>query len=113
MSKAAGRLEPKSELLLVASIAIHELVGPVLFRRGLARAGELDVHPVRPLMVVSNREPYLHSRGEDGCISVKSATGGVAVALDALMRERGGVWIAHGAGPAGARAGATRGKRVA
>ena len=88
------------QLLLVASIAIHELVGPVLFRRGLAQAGELDVHPVRPLMVVSNREPYLHSRNEDGRISVKAATGGVAVALDALMRERGGVWIAHGAGPA-------------
>jgi trehalose 6-phosphate synthase len=31
---------------------------------------------------------------------VKAATGGVAVALDALMRERGGVWIAHGAGSA-------------
>ena len=30
----------------------------------------------------------------------KPATGGVAVALDALMRERGGVWIAHGAGDA-------------
>lgn len=26
--------------------------------------------------------------------------GGVAVALDALMRERGGVWVAHGAGDA-------------
>ena len=32
--------------------------------------------------------------------TVKPATGGVAVALDALMRERGGVWIAHGAGTA-------------
>ena len=31
---------------------------------------------------------------------MKAATGGVAVALDALMRERGGVWIAHGAGAA-------------
>ncbi len=28
------------------------------------------------------------------------AAGGVAIALDALMRERGGVWIAHGAGTA-------------
>ena len=36
----------------------------------------------------------------DGRIAVKAATGGVAVALDALMRERGGVWIAHGAGSA-------------
>jgi trehalose-6-phosphate synthase/Kef-type K+ transport system membrane component KefB len=88
------------QLLLVASIAIHELVGPILFRRGLAQAGELDAHVSRPLMVVSNREPYLHSHDEDGRIAVKAATGGVAVALDALMRERGGVWIAHGAGPA-------------
>jgi trehalose-6-phosphate synthase/Kef-type K+ transport system membrane component KefB len=88
------------QLLLVASIAIHEFVGPILFRRGLAQAGELDPHVARPLIVVSNREPYLHSQESDGRITVKAATGGVAVALDALMRERGGVWIAHGAGPA-------------
>ena len=88
------------QLLVVASVAIHELVGPILFRRGLAQAGELDAPLARPLVVVSNREPYLHSQAEDGTITVKSATGGVAVALDALMRERGGVWIAHGAGPA-------------
>jgi trehalose-6-phosphate synthase/Kef-type K+ transport system membrane component KefB len=90
----------QAQLLLVALIAIHELVGPLLFRRGLAQAGELDAHVHRPLVVVSNREPYLHSRDGDGPITVKAATGGVAVALDALMRERGGVWIAHGAGPA-------------
>jgi trehalose 6-phosphate synthase len=88
------------QLLLVASIAIHELVGPILFRRGLAQAGDLEPHVPRPLIVVSNREPYLHSQRADGGIGVKAATGGVAVALDALMRERGGVWIAHGAGPA-------------
>ncbi len=87
------------QVLLVASIAIHELIGPILFRRGLAEAGELDAHAPRPLVVVSNREPYLHNQ-EDGQIAVKAATGGVAVALDALMRERGGVWIAHGAGTA-------------
>ncbi len=88
------------QLLVVASIAIHELVGPILFRRGLAEAGELDTSAPRPLVVVSNREPYLHGRDEDGQIVVTAATGGVAVALDALMRERGGVWIAHGAGAA-------------
>ena len=54
------------QLLLVASIAIHELVGPILFRRGLVQAGELDPHVPRPLIVVSNREPYLHSQDEDG-----------------------------------------------
>jgi trehalose 6-phosphate synthase len=88
------------QLLLVASIAIHELVGPILFRRGLAQAGELDPQVARPLIVVSNREPYLHNQDQEGRIVVKAATGGVAVALDALMRERGGVWIAHGAGSA-------------
>ncbi|HJN46248.1 MAG: trehalose-6-phosphate synthase [Acidobacteria bacterium] len=54
----------------------------------------------RPLAVVSNREPYLHSLAEDGTVSWSPTTGGVAVALDALMHERGGVWIAHGAGDA-------------
>ncbi len=34
---------------VVASIAIHELVGPILFRRGLAQAGELDAPLARPL----------------------------------------------------------------
>jgi trehalose 6-phosphate synthase len=91
------------QLLLVASIAIHELIGPILFRRGLAEAGELDAKAARPLVVVSNREPYLHNEEQDGQVTVKAATGGVAVALDALMRERGGVWIAHGAGTADRR----------
>jgi trehalose 6-phosphate synthase len=53
-----------------------------------------------PLFVVSNREPYLHQRRPDGTVVAVPTTGGVAVALDALMRERGGTWIAHGAGAA-------------
>ncbi len=54
----------------------------------------------RPLVVVSNREPYQHTRDRDGSVQWSPTTGGVAVALDALMRERGGVWIAHGSGDA-------------
>ena len=50
--------------------------------------------------MVSNREPFLHTRQADGSISWTPTTGGVAVALDALLRERGGTWIAHGAGNA-------------
>ena len=59
-----------------------------------------EIHPRRPLVVVSNREPYQHTRARDGSIQWSPTTGGVAVALDALMRERGGVWIAHGSGDA-------------
>ncbi len=88
------------QTLIVSLIAIHELSGPLLFRHGLAQAGELDPQPPRPLVVVSNREPYLHTRRISGEIVAAPATGGVAVALDALMRERGGVWVAHGAGQA-------------
>jgi len=88
------------QVLVVALIVVHELVGPPLFRNGLLRSGEIDAGAPRPLIVVSNREPYLHAYDRDGRVTVSAATGGVAVALDALMRERGGVWIAHGAGAA-------------
>jgi trehalose-6-phosphate synthase len=71
-----------------------------MFRLGLARTGEIDRSARRPLIVVSNREPYLHNYTDDGGIALTHATGGVAVALDALMRERGGTWIAHGDGTA-------------
>jgi trehalose-6-phosphate synthase/Kef-type K+ transport system membrane component KefB len=88
------------QVLLVGTIAIHEIVGPVLFRNALAKSGDLGEATRSPMIVVSNREPYLHTQQPDGTITASAATGGVAVALDALMRERGGVWIAHGAGSA-------------
>ena len=88
------------QMLLVALIAIDELIGPALFRTGLGRAGEIDATAPRPLLVVSNREPYTHNFDAAGGITCSTATGGVAVALDALMRERGGTWIAHGSGTA-------------
>jgi trehalose 6-phosphate synthase len=91
---------PRIQTLLVALIAIHELTGPLLFRYGLTRSGEQAAQARRPLLVVSNREPYLHRRDEQGGITTTTATGGVAVALDALMRERGGIWVAHAAGDA-------------
>jgi trehalose 6-phosphate synthase len=91
---------PGIQALLVAFVAIHELFGPLLFRFGLLRSGDLTPQPRSPLVVVSNREPYLHRQDDTGQIVASPATGGVAVALDALMRERAGVWVAHGAGPA-------------
>src|SRR6185436_5852043 len=87
-------------LSVVALTVIYKLVGPVLFRNGLPRAGELYLSAQGPLIVASYSEPYLHNYYKNGGINHSSAPGGVAVALDALMRERGGVWIAHGAGNA-------------
>src|SRR5262249_58239653 len=84
----------------VGVVAVEELVGPVVVRSGLARAGEIEPHAQRTLVVVSNREPCQHKYDEYGRIRVAATAGGVAVALDALMRERAGVWIASGDGSA-------------
>jgi trehalose 6-phosphate synthase len=87
------------ETMMVAIIALHELIGPILFKSALVKAGEVG-RSAGGLVVVSNREPYMHQYAPDGTIQVRATPGGVSVALDALMRERGGVWIAHGAGSA-------------
>lgn len=89
------------EVLVVAVVAINQLAGPIVFRGALAKAGEIGRAADGGLVVVSNREPWVHQRdATTGAIVAKPTPGGVSVALDALMRERGGVWIAHGAGDA-------------
>lgn len=53
----------------------------------------------KPLVVVSNREPYMHFReGRD--IKWIVPAGGLVTALDPMMRAAGGTWVAHGAGDA-------------
>jgi len=52
-----------------------------------------------PLIVVSNREPYIH-RTIKGQIVCSRASGGLVSALDPVIRASGGVWIAHGSGDA-------------
>jgi trehalose 6-phosphate synthase len=102
MALAAGELPDWSvnlQALIVAVVAINQLIGPIIFRSTLVQAGEIGAER-KELVVVSNREPWLHERAPDGSILVRPTPGGVSVALDALMRERGGVWIAHGAGSA-------------
>lgn len=51
------------------------------------------------VIVVSNREPYLHVRdGND--IDVRRPASGVVTALEPIMRACSGTWIAHGSGSA-------------
>lgn len=51
------------------------------------------------LVVVSNREPYIHVF-EDGKIVWEKPTSGLVVSLDPVMRACGGVWVAYGSGHA-------------
>jgi trehalose 6-phosphate synthase len=90
---------PRLQALIVAVVAITQLVGPIIFRATLSEAGEIRQGGGH-LVVVSNREPWVHERDATGAIKARPTPGGVSVALDALMRDRGGVWIAHGAGAA-------------
>jgi trehalose 6-phosphate synthase len=87
------------QALIVAVVALNQLIGPIIFRASLTQAGEAG-RSGGALVVVSNREPWVHERKDDGSIEARPTPGGVSVALDALMRERGGVWIAHGSGSA-------------
>jgi trehalose-6-phosphate synthase len=51
------------------------------------------------LVVVSNREPYIHSRIGDQ-ITCRIPASGLTIALDPVMQACGGTWIAHGNGNA-------------
>jgi alpha,alpha-trehalose-phosphate synthase [UDP-forming] len=51
------------------------------------------------VIVVSNREPYIHERGPDG-ITVKRPASGLVTAVEPVMRACSGTWIAHGSGSA-------------
>ncbi len=58
--------------------------------------GELRGHEV---IVVSNREPYLHMyQGED--IVVRQPASGLVTAMEPIMRACSGTWVAHGSGTA-------------
>lgn len=51
------------------------------------------------VLVVSNREPYIHTMTDTG-ISVQRPASGLVTAVEAVMRACSGTWIAHGAGSA-------------
>ncbi len=52
------------------------------------------------VIVVSNREPYIHERLDDGQIVVKRPASGLVTAVEPVMRACSGTWIAHGGGSA-------------
>lgn len=51
------------------------------------------------VIVVSNREPYIHQRRGDH-VEVQRPASGLVTALEPIMRACSGTWIAHGSGSA-------------
>ena len=52
------------------------------------------------VVIVANREPYVHERMKNGGIAVLHPASGLVTALEPVMRACSGVWIAHGSGSA-------------
>jgi len=52
------------------------------------------------VIVVSNREPYIHEHAKDGSVVVKRPASGLVTAVEPVMRACSGTWIAHGSGDA-------------
>jgi trehalose-6-phosphate synthase len=52
------------------------------------------------VIIVSNREPYIHNFDADHHPVVQVPASGMVTALEPVMRACSGVWIAHGAGSA-------------
>jgi trehalose 6-phosphate synthase len=55
--------------------------------------------PGAQILVVSNREPYIHNKTANGIVTQTPASG-LVTALEPIMRACGGTWIAHGSGSA-------------
>ena len=51
------------------------------------------------VIVVSNREPYIHVRSDQG-IRIQRPASGLVTAIEPVMRACAGTWIAHGSGSA-------------
>ena len=50
------------------------------------------------VIVVSNREPYMHEKQDDGSLVVRRPASGLVTAVEPVMRACSGTWIAHGSG---------------
>ncbi|MGY6568781.1 MAG: trehalose-6-phosphate synthase, partial [Salinarimonas sp.] len=72
---------------------VHTEWNPETLR--IALANEL---PGSEVIVVSNREPYIHNRDENGGLKVQRPASGLVSALEPVTRACGGTWIAHGSG---------------
>ncbi|BAV34291.1 alpha,alpha-trehalose-phosphate synthase [Sulfuricaulis limicola] len=105
----SGRLRSESDRLAASFRAARStgraLSEAALFAEQVWTPERLRAHAVaslgeaHQLIVVSNREPYMH-QWRDGRGYAIVPAGGLVTALDPVLQACGGVWIAHGAGNA-------------
>jgi trehalose 6-phosphate synthase len=62
------------------------------------------------IVILANREPYIHERGPDDRIRAQHPASGLVSALEPVMRVCSGVWVAHGSGSADRETADARGR---
>ncbi|HKU37670.1 MAG TPA: trehalose-6-phosphate synthase [Polyangiales bacterium] len=89
---------------------VRELVDRLVSENQLeARAGAWNPERLRAtlhrylqgerVVILANREPYIHERSTDG-LAVLHPASGLVTALEPVMRACSGVWVGHGSGSA-------------
>jgi trehalose 6-phosphate synthase len=60
----------------------------------------LRYFPGERVIVLANREPYVHERDGEGQIRVMHPASGLVTAVEPVLRACSGIWVAHGSGSA-------------
>jgi trehalose 6-phosphate synthase len=95
------RFQPlMSEVRQLAAELAAERSGPGRWSPERLRRTLTDALRGERVVILANREPYVHDRGPDGTIRVLHPASGLVTALEPVMRACGGVWVAHGSGSA-------------
>lgn len=66
----------------------------------MSRGALQDICDRAQIIVLSNREPYSHEWRADGSVVITHSASGLVHAVEPLLAECGGVWVAHGSGSA-------------
>ena len=111
-SITAGRKPNQFPLLMDEPIAreLETLAKKVIELRSSPKRGPLKgeqtwLEPLtremagQKLVVIANREPYIHQH-KNGKIEIMRPASGLVTALEPILRQIGGLWIAHGSGSA-------------
>jgi trehalose 6-phosphate synthase len=107
----AGRPQSSRGARTAVDAEIHKLLQQLKVARAPTEAPEVAWTPKTlqqlletslpgaEVIIVSNREPYIHNQTPSG-VKLQTPASGLVSALEPIMRACGGTWIAHGSGSA-------------
>ncbi|ABD87500.1 alpha,alpha-trehalose-phosphate synthase (UDP-forming) [Rhodopseudomonas palustris] len=109
----SGATSPTGSDQTAIGLQIKKLLGEVEVGQNSIRSAQIDWSPATlqellrttlpgaEVLIVSNREPYIHNHVSGGThIAVQIPASGLVSALEPVIRACGGTWIAHGSGDA-------------